>query len=257
MIQDKTNTLTIKTPEGIEFALNLAGPMTRFLAWLIDLFCLLVTANILSQLALVLGIFSSDLAAALHILLYFAVSIGYGVVLEWYWKGQTIGKRLMRLRVMDVQGLRLQFSQIAVRNLLRFVDSIPAFYLFGGVACLVSKKSQRLGDMAANTIVVRTPPVFEPGLDNILSDKYNSFRDYPHLAARLRQRISPEEANIAIQALLRRDKLDPAARINLFKEMATSFKDVVQFPQEATEGISDEQYIRNVVDVLFRRSLTS
>jgi uncharacterized RDD family membrane protein YckC len=255
MIHEKTNTLTIKTPEGIEFALKLAGPVTRFMAWVIDFFCILVSSNILSQVVMIFGFVSPDIAMAFRILILFIISIGYGIVLEWYWKGQTIGKRLMRLRVMDVQGLRLQFSQIAIRNLLRFVDSLPLFYLFGGIVCLISEKSQRLGDLAANTIVVRTPPFFEPGLDNILSDKYNSFHAYPHLEARLRQRISPEEANIAIQALLRRDRLDPVARINLFRDIAASFRAVVEFPQEATEGISDEQYVRNVVDALFQRRI--
>jgi hypothetical protein len=91
----------------------------------------------------------------------------------------------------------------------------------------------------------------EPDMDQVLSDKYNSFHDYPHLAARLRQSISSQEAGIALQALLRRDQLAPRARLELFEEIAAYFKKVVKFPQEATDGISDEQYIRNVVDVVF------
>jgi hypothetical protein len=77
-------------------------------------------------------------------------------------------------------------------------------------------------------------------------------RDYPHLEARLRQRVSPPEAGLALQALLRRDQLDLKARLDLFEEMASHFRALVVFPPEACEGITAEQYIRNVVDVLFR-----
>ncbi len=248
----KTNILTIKTPEGIVFSLRLSGPIIRFLAWTVDLATIAAMAGVIKALLGILGIFSRDLASAISILAYFVVSIGYGIALEWKWRGQTLGKRLFRLRVMDEQGLQLQFSQIVIRNLLRFVDSLPAFYLIGGLACLLGQRAQRLGDVAANTIVVWNPKVSEPDLDQILPDKYNSFHDYPHLEARLRQRISPQQADIALQALLRRDQLDPHARVELFRDIASHFRAIVDFPQEAIHGISDEQYVRNVLDVLFR-----
>ena len=257
MKNQKTNSLTIKTPEGIVFSLNLAGPITRFLAWVIDLGSIIALFTLINVLLNIIGIVSYDLASAFSIMLYFIVSIGYGITLEWYWKGQTIGKRVLRLRVVDDQGLRLQFSQIIVRNLLRFVDNLPIFYMVGGLACLISSRAQRLGDLAANTIVVWTPAISEPNLDHVLSDKYNSFHEYPHLEARLRQRTSPAEANVALQALFRRDELDPLARIELFKEIAEYFRSIVKFPQEATEGISDEQYIRNVVDVLWSKRISN
>jgi uncharacterized RDD family membrane protein YckC len=254
---ERTNTLDIKTPEGIAFSLHLAGPVTRFLAWAVDLGVILVLTYVINQLFGILGVISMDLARAASILGYFTVSIGYGIGTEWYWRGQTLGKRLLRLRVMDSQGLRLQFSQIVIRNLLRFVDALPAFYLVGGLVCLISRHAQRLGDVAANTIVVWSPRIPEPDLDQVMTDKYNSFRDFPHLGARLRQNVTPKEAGIALQALLRRDELDPQERIALFREMASHFRTVVEFPQEATDGISDEQYIRNAVDILFRTQTTS
>jgi hypothetical protein len=191
-------------------------------------------------------------AMAANIIAFFVVSIGYGILTEWYWQGQTLGKKLLRLRVMDEQGLRLQFSQIMIRNLLRFIDSLPALYLAGGLVCLFNKRAQRLGDYAANTIVVWTPHVFEPDLDQLLEGKYNSFREYPHLEARLRQHVTPAEAQIAMQSIVRRDDLDPQARIELFRELTSYFKTIVRFPQEATDGLSDEQYVRNVVEALFR-----
>ena len=178
----------------------------------------------------------------------FAISIA----LEWWWRGQTIGKRLLRLRVVDAGGLRLHFHQIVIRNLLRFVDSLPAFYFVGGIACLVSRRAQRLGDLAANTVVIRIPRIAEPDLEQLLAGKFNSLRAHPHLEARLRQRVSPAEAATALQAVARRDEFEPVARVKLFSELSGHFRAKVEFPAEAVDGIADEQHVRNVVDVLYR-----
>jgi uncharacterized RDD family membrane protein YckC len=247
----QTNTLVIQTPEGISFSFLLAGPVLRCQAWLIDFLVVIVVCNVLQQVLGVFGLISLDFAEAITAAVYFVVSIGYGILMEWLWRGQTIGKRLMRLRVVDEQGLRLHFSQIAMRNLLRFVDSLPLFYLVGGVTCLLTRHAQRLGDIAANTIVIRTPVMYAPDIAQILAGKFNSFRNYPHLEARLRQRISAREANLALQALLRRDQFEDDSRIQLFSDMVAYFSKTVEFPSEVVEGMADEQYLRNVVDILF------
>jgi uncharacterized RDD family membrane protein YckC len=249
---EKVKSLRIKTPEGVSFSLLLAGPVTRFLAWLIDQACIGAASRLVGGILQLLGLISQDLAAAVSILAYFLISLGYGMILEWGWRGQTVGKRMLRLRVMDAQGLRLAFSQIVVRNLLRVVDALPALYMVGGLACLISRRAQRLGDLAANTIVVWQPETPEPDLDQLLADKYNSFHEYPHLEARLRNRTTPREAGLALRALLRRDDLEPGSRVELFRDMAAHFRGLVEFPPEAVEGISDEQYVRNVVGALFR-----
>lgn len=249
--REKTGTLLIRTPEGIVFSLLLAGPVTRFLAWGLDLACIAAASSVAGAALGLAGVISPDFSRALTLLAYFFISIGYGIAAEWYWRGQTIGKRLLRLRVMDASGLRLQPSQVVIRNLMRFVDTLPALYAIGGIACLVSRRSQRLGDIAANTIVVRNPKVADPDLEQLLAGKYNSLRAYPHLAGRLRQRVTPREAGLAVQALLRRDELDPDARVELFREVAAHFRSLVEFPEEAVHGVADEQFVRNVVDIVF------
>ena len=248
----KTSTLIIRTPEGIVFTQLLAGPVTRFLAWLADAMVVLALVSALSLCFAFFGFFSPDLAQALNFLGYFVLSIGYGIGCEWKWRGQTLGKKFLRLRVVDAEGLKLQFNQIVTRNLLRFIDSLPLFYFVGGVTCWFSPKCQRLGDIAANTVVIRTPKVTEPDLDQLLAGKYNSLRSYPHLAARLRQRVTPAEAAIALQAVMRRDTFEPVARVELFEELAVHFRAKAEFPPEATDGLADEQFLRNVVDVIYR-----
>jgi uncharacterized RDD family membrane protein YckC len=248
----KTSTLFIRTPEGIVFSQWLAGPVTRFFAWFMDQLCISAALFILGIALDLLKLINWNFGFALSVISYFVISIGYGIFLEWNWRGQTVGKKLLRLRVVDVEGMRLQFNQIVVRNLLRFVDSLPAFYLVGGLTCWFNSRCQRLGDLAANTVVIRNPRVTEPDLDQLLAGKFNSLRQYPHLAARLRQRISPAAADVALQALLRRDEFDPGARVELFRELAGHFRAKVEFPAEATDGVADEQYLRNVVDILYR-----
>jgi uncharacterized RDD family membrane protein YckC len=248
----RSRTLSIKTPEGVAFSQILAGPSARFFAWLIDTACLFAVGSLLGTVLGLLRALSPGIAQALMIIGYFVASIAYGIVLEWAWRGQTIGKKVMGLRVVDVEGMRLQFDQIVTRNLLRAVDMLPVAYFVGGVTSWFSERCQRLGDMAANTVVVYTPQIFEPDLDQLLSGKFNSLRQYPHLVARLRQRVSPGEAATALRALIRRNEFEPAARVELFEQLAQYFQEKVAFPQEATDGVPDEQYLRNVVDVIYR-----
>jgi uncharacterized RDD family membrane protein YckC len=249
-----TNTLLLRTPEGIVFSLPLAGPVSRFLAWGVDVACITAATSLIQEILHRAAIINAGLANATYIVAYFVISIGYGIALEWYWRGQTLGKRVLKLRVMDEQALRLEFSQVVVRNLLRFVDMLPGLYLVGGIACVLSRRFQRLGDLAANTIVVRIPDAAQPNLEQLLGAKFNSLLDYRHLAARLRQRTSPQAAAVALEALLRRDELQPQARLQVFAGLAEHFRSLVEFPAEAAEQLSDEQYVRNVVEILYRRT---
>src|SRR5580698_9340982 len=246
------DTLKIRTPEGIEFALPLAGPISRMLAFTLDLLVVMTIATVARQILAPLGFFGKDFSDAIMVLAYFVISLVYMMVAEWLWRGQTVGKRLLRLRVVDAAGLRLEPSQVIVRNLLRLIDGLPALYLVGGITCLVSRHRQRLGDLAAGTVVIRAPKLERPDLDQLLGGKYNSLAEIRHLAARLRQKVRPEMGSIALEALLRRDEIEPKARLALFGDMAGYFRGVVEYPVEVVEQLSDEQYVRNVVEVLFR-----
>jgi len=141
---------------------------------------------------------------------------------------------------------------VIVRNLMRLIDALPALYLVGGITCVVSRHRQRLGDLAAGTAVIRAPKLARPNLEQLLGGKYNSLAEIRHLAARLRQKVKPEIGAIALEALLRRDEIEPGARLQLFGDMAGHFRALVEYPPEVAEQLSDEQYVRNVVEILFR-----
>jgi uncharacterized RDD family membrane protein YckC len=212
----------------------------------------LTIGSVAKQILGPLGFLGKDFSEAVLVVAYFVISLGYMGLAEWLWRGQTVGKRLLGLRVVDAAGLRLEPSQVIVRNLMRFVDGLPAFYLLGGIASIVSQHRQRLGDLAAGTVVIRAPRLGRPDLDQLLGGKYNSLAEIRHLAARLRQKVRPEMGAIALEALLRRDEIAPQARLALFGEMAQYFRGLVEYPPEVREQLSDEKYVRDVVEIVFK-----
>jgi uncharacterized RDD family membrane protein YckC len=250
----RRNTFTIRTAEAISFTQRLAGPVTRILALSVDLAAIGVISQLLGQFVMVASIINPDVSLAVRTASYFVVSIGYSIFFEWTWRGQTLGKRVLKIRVIDAEGYRLRPAQIVIRNLLRIVDALPALYAVGGVSCLVSKKYQRIGDFAANTIVVYVASESIPNVELLFGGTYNSLRSHAHLAAQLRKIIAPEEASLALEAITRREELEPSSRLELYRQLAEHLRSIVAFPEESLEGLTDEQYVRNIVDLIYRPS---
>jgi uncharacterized RDD family membrane protein YckC len=248
---ERDHLLRLRTPEGVGFSFRLASPVLRAAALVVDLAVVAATWSAVATVVGLLAIVSRDFAVGVSIVGYFVLSQGYRIFAEWRWSGQTLGKRLLHLRVIDERGLPVTFAQIALRNLLRFIDSLPAAYAVGGVAALVNARAQRLGDLAAGTVVVWEPEERVPDLALLRGEKYNTLRVHAAVVARLRQTLTPIEARAAWQALARRDRLEPAARLELFAELAAGFRQRASVPAELTDGITDEQFVRNVVDVLY------
>jgi uncharacterized RDD family membrane protein YckC len=146
--------LTITTPEGIDVQLALAGVGSRFSAALVDLL-------IQGLLALGLTFLFSGLdalygwGAFVYLITLFVVVFGYHILFEVLSSGRTPGKRLNGLRVVRVGGFPIGFLASTIRNTLRLIDFMPSAYLVGCAAILVTEHNQRLGDLAAGTLVVR------------------------------------------------------------------------------------------------------
>ncbi|MDP9386386.1 MAG: RDD family protein [Actinomycetota bacterium] len=163
--------ISIATPEGVDLELTLAGVGSRCVARLLDQ--LIQTAVIVALIllgALAGGAFGDGgvgegvdegasagvgLAVAGVAITLFLVQFGYDVLFETLASGRTPGKRWTGLRVVRADGSPVGFVTSAVRNLLRLVDFLPGVYGVAIVAVLVSSRNQRVGDMAANTLVVR------------------------------------------------------------------------------------------------------
>jgi len=140
----------VETPEGVELALRVAGPVPRLLAWVLDLLLRGVLYVALTIAAATLG--RSGLGLLLIAL--FAIEWIYPVVFEVWRDGATPGKRRMGLIVLHRDGTPVRLTASAIRNLVRFADFLPFGYGIGLVSMLVTRDFQRLGDLAAGTVVV-------------------------------------------------------------------------------------------------------
>jgi uncharacterized RDD family membrane protein YckC len=158
--------LSISTPENVAFGYDVAGIGSRFLAAVVDTLIILVLQVVvnLTLLALVLSLFRDRLdfdspavgwLIAAFGLIAFAFFWGYYIFFEMLWNGQSPGKRWAGLRVIRTDGTPITLAESIVRNLVRIVDFLPAYYGVGVVTMFVNGQSRRLGDLAAGTLVVR------------------------------------------------------------------------------------------------------
>src|SRR3954447_17568033 len=95
--------LVVTVPEGAQLSFPLAGGISRFLAWMLDVLVIGALTEAVGQLLSITALFGSAWQRAFTVLTYFAISTGYAMFCESRWNGQTVGKRLLRLRVMDVE----------------------------------------------------------------------------------------------------------------------------------------------------------
>ena len=247
-----TAELTIATPEGVLFRLPLAGPASRLYAMLLDTIIVLAAVNGVGLLIYWIFAKAPGFGVMMVGLAEFAIGFAYSALLEGFWNGQTIGKRLFHLRVIDEAGLPLKIEQAWVRNLMRVFDVLPFAYLMGGISVLSSPLMQRFGDRVAGTLVVRQTPLAVPGEESWTRQKYNSFTEYPAVAVHLRRAATPELASLIQDALRRRNELAPYARREIYRELATYLQsEISPFPDELVERLSDEQYLINASGILF------
>ena len=160
--------LSIETPEQIKINYSIAGIGSRFYAALVDIAVLTpivfigiyVTVRAMSDMDERFG----NWLAAIAGVATFALQWGYYMVFEITTNGQSPGKRALGLRVIKVHGYPISFSDSSIRNLVRIVDFLPFFYGVGLLAMLLNKNWQRLGDLAAGTLVVKEDTKVSPNL---------------------------------------------------------------------------------------------
>jgi uncharacterized RDD family membrane protein YckC len=154
--------LSIETPENIQLDYELAAPGSRFMAYMIDYFILNTAIGILSFAFSYM--FKLDNIRSRDILLYIIFSIyaifyvlgGYFIIFETIWSGQTPGKKYVGIRVIQDNGLPVTFTQVVFRNIARLIDcGFPIQYGVGIAYMLSDRNTRRIGDVIANTIVVK------------------------------------------------------------------------------------------------------
>lgn len=144
----------LETPEGVELTLRIAGPVVRALAWGIDFS---LRALVYFLLAILSGI-TGAIGDGLFFLIFFLLEWFYPVFFEVYRDGVTPGKARMGIKVLYSNGTPIGWTGAMLRNLLRAVDSLPFVYGIGLMSLLLTRRFQRLGDLAADTLVVHSEP---------------------------------------------------------------------------------------------------
>ncbi len=148
--------LVISTPERVSFEYQVAGLGTRAIAQILDL---MILAGVLIGVyfaAIAIGQAGADtIAYLIAVIGSFVIIFGYFWACEAFWSGQTIGKKVFRLRAVGDRGEPMTFFQAGIRNVVRIVDFLPYAYGVGLVVLFVNGKGKRLGDLAAGTLVVK------------------------------------------------------------------------------------------------------
>ena len=161
-MDQNSDQLSIDTPELVAIEMPLAGIGSRFIALLVDTLIWgagMVVASLLFSFVLPgIGAFSklsAQWAVAIYVFLIFLFNWGYFTLFEAFWNGRTPGKRLARIRVIQRSGRGIGLFESMARNFIRYIDQIPGFYAVGVITMFVTAQHQRLGDLAAGTLVVR------------------------------------------------------------------------------------------------------
>ncbi|VAW57886.1 INTEGRAL MEMBRANE PROTEIN (Rhomboid family) [hydrothermal vent metagenome] len=140
----------MQTPEGVDIYLRLAGIWPRSVAWLIDSAIRIAVYIVLGLILDSLG----DFGNGLLLISIFIIEWFYPVVFEVLNTGMTPGKKSIGIQVLNSDGTPIGWSASMLRNILRTVDFLPFFYGLGLLSMLSNKRFQRLGDLAADTLVV-------------------------------------------------------------------------------------------------------
>ncbi|MDO4551101.1 MAG: stage II sporulation protein M [Planctomycetia bacterium] len=152
--------IQIQTPENVEITYFLAGMPLRLLAYILDIFFSYMLFSLVTYMASYLNTFFNinwgDLGFSFILAFYFILSWGYWIICEGCFNGKTPGKHILGLRVISVNGAPITLTHSLIRNLMRAVDCQPMIlYQMGFWSMFVTGTSQRLGDLAAGTIVIQ------------------------------------------------------------------------------------------------------
>jgi uncharacterized RDD family membrane protein YckC len=211
--------LEVETPDHVVLRYTLAGVGNRGFAAVVDfLVAFLITAGLEIGYAQIGAPGEAVLSGVIRLLL-FVLGWSYFILLEWLWNGQTVGKRAFGLRVINEDGSPAGFVAVFVRNLVRMIDFLPAFYGLGLLSIVLTSRSQRLGDFAAGTYVVRAP---KPQLD-WLALRTVTRPDAPVATAGVRG-LSGEAQRIVREFVAREGKLSAGDRARLATEIASRIR---------------------------------
>lgn len=218
---DFEDRITIPTPEGVELELTLAGLGSRAVAGFIDLIIkglVIVALWIVTLIITDGGVLSIALLTPGTAIIY----IGYDIFFEVRAAGRTPGKKRNGLRVVRSSGRPIDLTASAIRNFLRLIDGLTLMYAPSVFFIMLTKRNQRLGDLAADTVVVREeraaaeqPKVALTEVPFALPTRASSW----DVSA-----VGQDDLSTVRSFLERRDSLTPAARERVAEQLAAALR---------------------------------
>ncbi len=238
---------SISTPENVDLHLEIAGLGNRLLAQLVDGLISLGMALLIVIVALALALLINALPMAsqaqsiwyailgmFSVFVIFILINCYFIFFEGIWQGQTPGKRVAEIRVIEANGQPIGWGGALIRNLLRMVDNLM---LIGLVIMLFDKNERRLGDMAAGTIVIRERKTDISTTELALSGgPGNNLLDIG--------RITPAEYDLVVDFLKRRNSLAKSHRPLVAQKLAKYFQEKLSAPADAS--VAPEAYMEQI-----------
>lgn len=228
--------LEIETPEQVVVLLPLGGAGSRMAAYGIDFLVRLA----LSIVILIPALFVSsnfpglgDYVIAGALIAGFCLHFGYYIYYDLAHGGQTPGKKRMGLRIVKCNGAPLDLLSSILRNLLRVVDWLPAFYGVGLVSIFITSSEQRIGDLTAGTVVVREKPVNEDEETSVPDIDYEDICEELHLLlpARIKVHLEPLETEMLRRFLVRRENFEEEKREELAEHLVQLMRRKVVDPE--------------------------
>ena len=231
--------LRIETPEGVDLEVTLAGLASRTGACFVDSLIISATLVVLFIAMSLLGAFAAQSSEDLFLLILgigslasMVVLIGYYLLFESLNGGRTPGKAAFGIRVISVDGSPLGFGAVAIRNLVRLVDFLPAFYAVGLIAIVTNKRNQRVGDLAAGTVVIRDRKVVAAPPANLVEGI-----DLTVLPPWDVSMVSEEEVGLVRRFAERRQSMQPANRAHLAAILAGPLRAKIAAPDAPSDDI--------------------
>jgi uncharacterized RDD family membrane protein YckC len=227
---------TISTPEGVQLALPLAGIGSRFMAGLLDY--LLAGIVYLIIVLATLWLLGGTAATIVLVTAVLVINVGYFTLFEVLGGGRTLGKRAAGLRVVTDGGGQVGLRASLIRNIIRLLEFVAFFYAPAVVSVLVTTNNQRLGDLAAGTLVVR-----ETKLQPVRASAATPQVSPERFASWDVTGIGDEEAGAVRSFLERRNQLRPGARRALAEQLAGRLRPLVAGAQQS---LGDEAFLEHL-----------
>jgi uncharacterized RDD family membrane protein YckC len=260
--------LSIETPELVGIEMHVAGIGSRFVALLVDyliwfggITALIFLISLIDPSLARFSLYGQKWATAIFILIPFLLYWGYFTLFEAFWKGRTPGKRLAKIRVIQQSGRGIGLFESMTRNFLRIVDQFPLVYAVGTVSIFLTRQHQRLGDLAAGTLVVHerenltagsstasartlTAGIFEP--DNNWGNTWEAGSRVPgsKLPAGSVQRLTSTDLEVLEAFFARRLDFDLDTRAALAQRISDAIR--AKAGVETPAGMSTEIFLEEI-----------